>query len=62
MLGNTEISASQVSRLLPSIPTDVLAETFAALLNQIKIEKQVTTVSLYAFFCYLFHSLNHWEK
>ena len=43
MLGNTEISASQVSRLLPSIPTDVLAETFAALLNQIKIEKQVTT-------------------
>lgn len=35
MLGNTEISASQVSRLLPSIPTDVLAETFAALLNQI---------------------------
>ena len=43
MLGNTEISASQVSRLLPSIPTDVLAEPFAALLNQIKIEKQVTT-------------------
>ena len=43
MLGNTEISASQISRLLPFIPTDVLAETFAALLNQIKIEKQVTT-------------------
>ena len=43
MLGNTEISTSQVSRLLPSIQTDVLAETFSALLNQIKIEKQVTT-------------------
>lgn len=43
MLCNTEISASQISRLLPFIPTDVLAETFAVLLNQIKIEKQVTT-------------------
>ena len=43
MLGNTEISASQLSRLLPSIPTDVLNETFVTLLNQIKIEKQVTT-------------------
>lgn len=43
MLGNTEISASQLSRLLPSIPTDILNETFVTLLNQIKIEKQVTT-------------------